>query len=87
MMDNLNDKTFYDGILTVICIKDKIKVAGERMYLDAEYNDPITLGDIAQKFPDVEMVIFEDALSGKVYTLGNHEERQWEEVGETCGYA
>lgn len=52
-----------------------------------EYDDPITLEDIARKIPEVRMVIAESLLDGVVYRYGNHEAGKWEEVGKTKGYA
>ena len=87
-----NEVAFDDGIVYVIC-EDKVpftgnqKLHGEAIYLDGEYDDPITLEDIAKAHPDVRKVIFDSALKGKVYSYGNHEKGEWEECGETRGYA
>ena len=81
-------KTFYDGILYVISIDpETCKPKIDKRVLAAEYDDPVTLAAIALDCPDVELVIYESALRGYVYRYGNHEKGEWEEVGQTCGYA
>lgn len=97
------DEVFYDGFLYIIrrvkkgYITDSEEVepeyAVEVKCLNAEYDEPWTLEDIASEYPDVIKVIFEDALKGKVYNYGNHTAERngtaekWEKVGETLGYA
>lgn len=82
----MNEKTFYDGILYIIeckCTEGKVTV----VTLDGEYDEPITLSDIAEKYPDVRKVIFEEPLRGYVFDYGNHGKGKWEQVGTTKGYA
>ena len=77
---------FSDGILKIISgYGDDIKI--KEIYLNMEYDEPITLDEIATSFPDVRMVIFETALQGYIFTYGNHVKGQWENVGTTYGYA
>lgn len=74
---------FFDGILIIILEDERCR----HIILNAEFDDPISLADIAKKYKDVDKVIFEGALRGWVYSYGNHEPDEWELVGETCGYA
>lgn len=47
--------------------------------------------DIAREYPNVQKVIFDDAINGYVYNYDNHGNEQnaekWELVGTTLGYA
>ena len=80
------DEYFCDGVLLIVSHKGDETSATE-IYLNAEYDEPYTLEDIARKFPDVSLVIFETALNGYVYRYGNHKKGKWELVGMTQGYA
>lgn len=82
----------YDGIVTIIYVK-KIGEDGmpeehgcDVLYINAEYDEPLSLADIVKKYPGVEKVIFDDALEGYVYNYNNHQDG-WECVGEVLGYA
>ena len=80
-----------DNLIIVIWSKEEKSpdydtVHGVKIYHDGEYNDPITLADILERYPKTELVIAEDALTGVVYRYGNHGEA-WEQVGKTIGYA
>lgn len=74
---------FFDGILLIVLEDNRCR----HIILNAEFDDLISLADIAKKYKDVDKVIFEDAFRGWVYSYGNHEPDEWELVGETCGYA
>lgn|GEM_PF-5354143 len=81
-----------DMIITIIfCIDTENafenEFGTEVIYHHGEYDKPITLADISEKYPLVRMVISESGLDGKVYRYGNHEVGVWEEVGTTIGYA
>ena len=82
---------FFDGILEIICSDpDDLTgevITGKRTLICGEYDDPVSLKDIAEDYPNVRKVIFSDALSGCVYSYGNHEKGVWELVGTTRGYA
>ena len=73
---------FGDGILWIIC-KDGVA----KMSIDSQYDDTITLEDIALRYPKVEIVIHEEALSGEVYRYNNYGDKEWWEIGKTRGYA
>jgi len=96
--DDTNELDLCDTSITIIyeCGKD-IKYVGEQkfefpkyavevIYHDGQWDEPISLAKIKEKYEGVRMVISEDPLSGKVYRYGNHGEF-WEEVGKTEGYA
>lgn len=51
-----------------------------------EYDEPVSLADVEHKYPDVFMVIFENALHGEVYRFGNYKDFRWYKCGITCGY-
>lgn len=99
-----NEVVFYDGFLYIIIrtkkgywSKDEFvedKYAIEVKCMTAEYDEPITLADIAEKYPKVKKLIFDDAMRGYVYNYGNHAYdknekniEMWELVGTTVGYA
>lgn len=86
---------FCDGILYIIQRwtdangYERFQVTN--LILDGQYDKPISLEQIAKKFPKVFKVIFEDALMGYVFNYGNHKDEKgaeaWELVGTTIGYA
>lgn len=73
---------FYDGIVYIICY-----ARFERICLNGQYDESITLDDISKKYPDVKIVIFESCLAGAVYRYNNYNDKKWYKVGETMGYA
>lgn len=88
---------FYDGFLYIISRDREPFIDKDGFHdaeysinvkcLNAEYDEPWTLADIARKYPNVQKVIFDDALKGSVYNYGNHKGEEWEKVGTTKGYA
>lgn len=88
-----SDVIFYDGILYIISEtgEDNDILTVDRKFLDGEYDEPLSLEDIAKNYPNVRKVIFDDQLKGVVFNYGNHrmdpEPEMWELVGETLGYA
>lgn len=89
LFKNSEDIACCDGIVTILCrSKDENpKYSLYVEYLSGEYDEPLTLNDIVNKYPEVYMVIFESGLYGKIYNYGNHEEGIWELRGRTDGYA
>lgn len=95
-----NEVVFDDGYIFIISMtKDRVitreeyidrKYSVDMKLLNAEYDEPISLADIAEQYPKVEKVIYEDMLSGQVYNYGNHaaekDAEMWELVGTTVGY-
>lgn len=48
----------------------------------------ITLSDISNQYPRSSLlVIVETPLMGTIYRYGNYDNKNWYEVGTTCGYA
>lgn len=62
---------FCDGILYIICGHDK-DVKCHEIILCAEHDEEITLADIAEGYPDVQMVIEEGFHNGHIFRYGNH---------------
>lgn len=94
-----NEVIFYDGILYIISREREPYIDNEWhdaeysievKFMNAEHDEPLTLADIAEKYPNVCKVIFDDALRGYVYSHGNHGKgnifEAWELVGTTKGY-
>lgn len=95
------EEVFFDGFLYIISrTKEAVVTVDEYIdpkysidvkMLNAEYDDPISLADIAEKYPKVCKVVFDDVLKGRVYSYGNHRAKKdaemWELVGTTIGYA
>ena len=81
------DLKIIDGIVKIFCRDKDGNTSGHEIIICCEYDDPITLNDIAKTYPNVNTVIAEMALEGEVYSYGNHEKGVWEQVGETRGYA
>ena len=75
----------------VVCADGIIYVVEEskttKIILNAEYDKPISLEEIAQKYPAVEIVMFEDFLEGKIFRYGNYAPHTWNFVGRTIGFA
>ena len=87
-----SEVVFDDGGLHIICAESipfssRMKIFGDVIVLNPEYDNPITLAEISKKYPLVYLVIYNEPLKGKIYSYQNHEEGVWEEVGETRGYA
>lgn len=89
---------FYDGFLYIIMDHRVIEDGEEHSYegireicLCPQYDPPLSLADIKETYPDVHIVIHDDALYGEVYKYGNHTiepgAEAWELYGETRGYA
>ena len=79
---------FHDGIVNIFCSCGMDKdCEAHRIFIDPQYDEAISLKDIAIKYPLVDKVIYEKGLEGYVYSYGNHKYGEWELVGETVGYA
>ena len=97
--ENIDDDkvVFYDGFLYIISEISLEAFYGESSYsidvicLCPEYDAPMSLVDIKEKYPNVHKVIYEDWREGYVFNYGNHRDenknRIWERVGTTNGYA
>lgn len=79
---------FDDGILYIICHDlDNGALSIGKQTLDPKYDEPISLEEIALRYPEVELVIHEDFLSGEMYRYNNYGDNEWWEVGRTRGFA
>lgn len=94
-----DDKVWFcDGFIYIISRKIS-KIKGHEIHyscdvicLLAEYDEPLNLVDVKNKYPNVIKVIYEDYLKGEVYNYGNHAtknngEEYWELTGTTMGFA
>lgn len=90
-----DDVIFHDGFLYIISQTRKASLDDDPEYkldvlcLCPEYDDPLSLKDIAEKYPKVTKVIWEDWMVGKVFNYKNHSgegEEAWEHTGETIGF-
>ena len=83
-MSYVKDSTdLSDKVITICCGDGHCKI----IYHDGQFDDSITLKDIAEKYPCVRIVIAEFPLRGTVYRYGNHDKGKWEIIGTTEGYA
>lgn len=83
----------------VLCCKEDINEEGpehivlEPVWKKYEPDDSpveyLTLADISEQFKGHRCltVITESPLDGRVYRYNNYGEKEWLEVGTTCGYA
>ena len=78
---------FVDDILYIIYGENDSEIKVKRIIILAEFEDPISLADIAKEYPDVRKVIYEEPLCGSVFNYNNHLGEGWELVGATIGYA
>lgn len=86
--------TFYDGNLYIISCEreewteEKIlpgyKYSIDVIFLCPEYDEPLTLEKIKKKYPNVQKVMFDEAMQGYVFTYNDN---KWYQTGETRGYA
>lgn len=82
---------FCDEILYIICVGDgEEEYKTERISLDPQYDQPITLEDIAKTYPKVVILIADGYLEGYVFRYKNHDNdpdaEYWELVGRTKGF-
>lgn len=95
--DKVENATFCDGFLYVIYATEQTdetqtgcKMGCEKICIIPElvdWEDPLTLAKIAEKYPTVSLVIYESWLHGDIYKFENHNPGEWEHVGETEGFA
>ena len=84
-----NDEVLFDdGILYIICHDlDNGELSIGKQTLDPQYDEPISLAEIALRYPEVELVIHEDFLSGELYRYNNYGKNEWVQTGQTRGFA
>lgn len=85
-----------DGVIIIGMVEDE---SGPRhVTLEAQWktdnpgtqeHETITLEDIALQFPDngCLTVLAESPLEGHIYRYNNYGNKEWLEIGTTCGYA
>lgn len=78
--------TFYDGIIKIICGVDA-GASIKEIFLNGEFDEPLSLNRIKAENEDVRMVIYEEGLVGYIYKFNNHGNNKWELAGRTKGYA
>ena len=79
---------FDDGILYIICHDlDNGALSIGKQTLDSQYDEPISLEEIALRYPEVELVIHEDFLSGEMYRYNNYGDNEWVQTGQTRVFA
>ena len=79
---------FDDGILYIICHDlDNGELSIGKQTLDPQHDEPISLTEIALRYPEVELVIHEDFLSGEMYRYNNYGDNEWWQTGQTRGFA
>ena len=96
------EETYFDSMndmVIVLCCKEDIAEEGpdhivlEPVWKKYEPDDSpveyLTLADISEQFQGHSciMVIAESPLRGSIYRYNNYGEKEWLEVGTTCGYA
>ena len=92
-----NEVIFRDGFLYMIIQDQAPKFDDGAKYsiavkcLCPEYDEPMSLVDISRLYPNIQKLIFDDAMKGYIYNYGNHRcdpnAEAWELIGETMGYA
>lgn len=85
---------FYDGFLYIIVEHRWIEDGKENhcavlveKCIHPEFDEPISLADIARDYPDVIKVLHDDWLEGELYSYGNYEKGEWVQYGQTRGFA
>ena len=83
-----DEDLFDNGILYIICHDlDNGALSIGKQTLDPQYDKPISLEEIALRYPEVELVIHEDFLSGEMYRYNNYGENEWVQTGQIRGFA
>lgn len=86
------NRLFYDGILYIICNSkefppEPMPFSGVEILLDAEHDEPISLGQIRKEYPDVHFVIFNDMFEGEIWEFDKYKDSGWSKEGTTKGFA
>lgn len=81
-------EVFEDGSFTIIRFFEN-ETHADHFFLHAEYDEPISLQDINNKYPMAEhiLLIAEDFLDGNVYRYNNGGLNEWRIVGKMEGFA
>lgn len=77
------EKVIFDKIETRIIIYSRI-ISPD----DITSNNFITLEEISNKFPNTCIEVkMESGISGRIYRYNNYNDKKWQLVGYTIGYA
>ena len=85
-----DDKAYFlSGMLYIICRDDKGKYDLGVIYIDPQYapDTVLSLKDIAERYPDVKLLIHDDYLDGEIFSYGNYNKGEWVLYGTTRGFA
>lgn len=74
---------FYDGILRLMG-HDNFYL--QKVLIAEREEDVYTLDRIVAEYPDVYLVMFDDALAGAIFRR-DYSDGKWYKTGETMGYA
>ena len=77
---------FVDGVLYILCRGEKGYSVGVE-HVHCECGEPVSLADIAQRYPDVFLLIHDSWLDGEVFRYNNYGENEWVQTGQTRGFA
>ena len=73
---------FTDGIITIVC-EDGVG----KIMLSGDMDEPVSLADIAQRYQNIDYVIYEDMFDGEVFSYDRYGDGIWWLSGKTRGYA
>ena len=77
---------FVDGVLYILCREGEGYSIGVEC-VDCQYGEPVSLADIAQRYPNVFLLIHDSWLNGEVFRYDNYGEKEWTQTGQTRGFA
>lgn len=78
---------FLSGYLYIICRDDKGNYDLGVISIDPEYDEALSLKDIAERYPNVKKVLHDDFLDGEIFSYGNYNKGEWVLYGTTRGFA
>lgn len=79
---------FMDGRLYIICRDKEGNYSLGVEVINPEYEESyISLKDIAERYPDVTVVLHDSWLDGEVFSYGNYNKGEWVQYGSTRGFA
>ena len=83
---NDEEPIFYDGNLLIISESGNLCTA-TKLSLEPQYDNPLSLDDIAEQYPYVKKVLYDSWRSGMIFNYMNHKDGEpWELVGTTIGF-
>ena len=78
---------FISGFLYIICRDEKGNYDLGVITIDPEYDEALSLKDIAERYPNVKKVLHDDYLDGEIFSYGNYNKGEWVQYGTTRGFA